>query len=281
MLEIGKTNSLRIVKKVPFGLYLDGGESGEILMPLRYIPQDCNVDDTIDAYIYNDSEDRLIATTEIPLAQVGDFACLKVLSVNQYGAFLDWGLSKDLLVPFREQKMTMEEGKKYIVYVYLDLESKRIAATSKIEKHFNKEKPDYTEGQEVTLLIWTQTDIGYKAIIDNKFQGILYANEVFQNLERGQKLTGYIKKIRDDGKIDLTLSKSELEKIDDLTQQILTLLKENNGFLAVGDKSSAEHIYELFKESKKSFKKSIGILYKQRIITIEDEGIRLVDNKNA
>jgi len=281
MLEIGKTNSLRIVKKVDFGLYLDGEESGEILMPLRYVPQNCTINDYIDAFIYNDSEDRLIATTEIPLAMVGEFAFLKVISVNQYGAFLDWGLSKDLLVPFREQKMSMEEGKKYIVYVYLDEESKRIAATSKIEKHFNKEKPDYTDEQEVELMIWTQTDIGYKAIIDNKFQGILYENEVFQNLERGQKLIGYIKKIRDDGKIDLTLSKSELEKIDDLTQQILTLLKENSGFLAVGDKSSTELIYELFQESKKSFKKSIGILYKKRLITIEDEGIRLVENKNT
>ena len=281
MLEIGKINSLRILKKVNFGLYLDGGESGEILMPLRYVPQDCHVDDTIDAFIYNDSEDRLIATTEIPLAQVGDFACLKVLSVNQYGTFLDWGLSKDLLVPFREQKMTMEEGKWYIVYVYLDEETKRIAATSKIEKHFNKEKPDYTVGQEVNLLIWTQTDIGYKAIINNEFQGILYANEIFQKLERGQKLTGYIKKIRDDGKIDLTLSKPGLEKIDDLSQRIIALLNENHGFLAVSDKSSAEDIYELFKESKKSFKKSIGILYKQRLIIIEDEGIRLVADKNV
>lgn len=281
MLEIGKFNSLKIVKKVNFGLYLDGGEYGEILMPLRYVPENCIVDDLIDAFIYNDSEDRIIATTEIPFARVGEFAFLKVLSVNQFGAFLDWGLPKDLLVPFREQKLKLEEGKKYIVHIYLDIETKRIAASSKIEKYLNKEKPDYTEGQEVNLLIWTQTDIGYKAIINNEFSGILYKNEIFQNIERGQKLIGYIKKIRDDGKIDLTLSKPELEKIDDLTQRILSLLKEKKGFLAVGDKSSAEVIYELFKESKKSFKKSIGILYKQRLISIEDEGIRLIDNKKT
>lgn len=281
MLEIGKFNSLRIVKKLNFGLYLDGGEYGEILMPSRYIPDNCNIDDFIDAFIYNDSEDRIIATTEIPFAQVGEFAYLKVLSVNQFGAFLDWGLSKDLLVPFREQKLNLEEGKKYIVHIYLDVETKRIAASSKIEKYLNKEKPGFIEGQEVNLLIWTQTDIGYKAIVNNEFSGILYKNEILQNIERGQKLTGYIKKLRDDGKIDLTLSKPELEKIDNLTQRILTMLKEKKGFLAVNDKSSAEIIYELFKESKKSFKKSIGILYKQRLISIEDEGIRLNEDKNT
>lgn len=281
MIEIGKINSLRVVKKVDFGIYLDGGKYGEILMPSRYTPENCMVDDIIDAFIYNDSEDRIIATTETPLAQVGEFAFLKVLSVNQFGAFLDWGLSKDLLVPFREQKTDLEEGKKYIVYVYLDLETNRIAASAKIEKYLNKENPDYTEGQEVSLLIWTHTELGYKAIINNQFSGMLYKNEIFQHIERGQSLTGYIKKIREDGKIDLTLSKPEKEKIDDLSHRILALLKENRGFLALGDKSSAEQIYELFNESKKSFKKSIGILYKQRLIAIEDEGIRLIENKNV
>jgi uncharacterized protein len=277
MLEIGKTNKLKVVKKVDFGLYLDGEESGEILIPTRYVPQNCSVDDFIDVFIYNDSEDRLIATTEIPFAQVGEFAFLKVLSVNQFGAFLDWGLSKDLLVPFREQKMTMEEGKKYIVYVYLDLETKRIAASSKIEKCLSKETPDFTEGLEVNLLIWTQTEIGFKAIINNKFQGILYKNEIFQNLERGQKIPGFIKKIRDDGKIDLTLSKPELEKIDDLTKRILILLKENGGFLAVNDKSSTEIVYSMFQESKKAFKIALGSLYKKRLIVFEDNGIRIIE----
>ncbi len=281
MLEIGKINSLRVAKKVDFGIYLDGGECGEILMPSRYIPENCKADDMIDAFIYNDSEDRLIATTETPLAQVGEFAFLKVVSVNQFGAFLNWGLSKDLLVPFREQKTDLEEGKKYIVYIYLDTETNRIAASAKIEKYLNKQNPEYAEGREVSLLVWMGTELGYKAIINNEFAGMLYKNEIFQHIERGQMLTGYIKKIREDGKIDLTLSKPEKEKIDDLSHRILAQLHANNGFLALGDKSSAQSIYELFNESKKSFKKSIGILYKQRLITIEDEGIRLIESKNV
>ncbi len=279
MTSIGKFNSLKILKKVNFGLYLDGGELGEILMPVRYIPLRCEVDDILDVFIYNDSEDRLIATNEQPLAQVGEFAFLKVKSVNQFGAFLDWGLPKDLLVPFREQKMTMEEGKSYIVYIYLDEESKRVAATSKIDKHINKEKPNLTEGQQVDLLIWTRTDLGHKAIINHEYSGVLYANEVFQNIEKGQQHVGYIKKIREDDKIDLTLSKPDYEKIEDLTDRILFMLQQNDGFLAVGDKSSAELIYELFHESKKTFKKTIGILYKQRLIAIEDDGIRLLETK--
>ncbi len=279
MLEIGKFNSLKIIKHVNFGFFLDGENLGEILMPLRYIPKDKTIGDFIDVFIYNDSEDRLIATNEIPIAQVGEFGFLKVVSVNQFGAFLDWGLSKDLLVPFREQKVKLEEGKNYIVFVYLDEETKRVAASAKIEKFFNKENPNYSEGQEVNLLIWTKTDLGYKAIINNNFPGILYSNEIFQNIEKGQRLTGYIKKIRDDDKIDLTLSKPDYEKIEDITERIIALLKENEGYLPISDKSPAELIYELFNESKKTFKKAIGILFKQRLIVIEDEGIRLTDTK--
>ncbi|MEI6124484.1 MAG: S1-like domain-containing RNA-binding protein [Bacteroidota bacterium] len=281
MVHIGKFNTLTVIKRVPFGLYLDGENLGEILLPLRYVPDGTNINSTIQLFIYNDSEDRLIATTQTPFAQVGQFAFLKVQSVNQIGAFLEWGLPKDLLVPFREQKITMQQNKYYMVYLYLDQKTNRIAATSKIEKHFQKQKPDYTEGQQVQIQIWTQTDLGYKAIINNRFHGILYTNEIFQNIQRGQQLTAFIKKIRDDDKIDLTLSNPAELKMQTLTQKILTLLQQNDGFLPVGDKSSTELIYELFNESKRNFKKTIGILYKQRLISIENEGIRLIEDKNS
>ncbi len=277
MLEIGKTNSLRIVKKVPFGLYLDGGESGEILMPLRYVPQDCNIDDTIDVFIYNDSEDRLIATTEIPFAKVGDFAYLKVASVRPEGAFLDWGLPKELLVPFREQKITMTEGKSYIVAVFLDLATNRIAASSKIEKFFKKEITDLSDNQIVDIMIDHETDIGYTAIVNNAYHGLLYKSEIFQPLPKGMKCTAWIKKIREDNKIDLSLTEPGRNKIGPLADKILAELKNNHGFLPLNDKSPSENIYASFQQSKKSFKIALGYLYKQHLITISDDGINLVN----
>jgi uncharacterized protein len=278
MAEIGKLNKLRIVKELDFGIYLDGGEHGEILMPRRYVPENCKIDDVIEVFIYLDSEDRIIATTEIPYAMVGEFALLKVVSVNDFGAFLDWGLPKDLLVPFREQKKKMEEGKSYIVHVYLDQTSKRIVASSNLDKFLDKLSNDFGPGQEVDLLICTRTEIGYKAIINNTHWGVLYKNEVFQTLDRGQRIKGFIAKIRDDKKIDLCLQKPGYEKVDDLLKTIIDRLKEEGGFIAAGDKTSSEIIYELFGVSKKTYKKAIGALYKSKLITIEDEGIKLSDD---
>jgi len=275
MIEIGKINSLRVVKFVDFGAYLDGQEKGEILIPKRYIPLTVQVDDIIDVFIYTDSEDRIIATTEKPYAQVDEFAYLHVTSVNKYGAFLDWGLLKDLLVPFSEQKQDLEEGNSYIVRVFLDKLTERIAATTKIDKYLNAELPTYQPDDAVEILIHSQTDIGYKAIVDNKFWGILYENEVFRTLKRGQRLTAYIKKVRPDGKIDLNLDKPGFEKIDDLTDRIIEKLKANNGFIGVTDKSSPETIYGMFAASKKTYKKAIGSLFKQRLIEILEDGIRL------
>jgi len=275
MIEIGKINSLRVVKFVDFGAYLDGQEKGEILIPKRYIPLTVQVDDIIDVFIYTDSDDRIIATTEKPFAKVDEFAFLKVTSVNKVGAFLDWGLLKDLLVPFSEQKQTLEEGKSYIVRLFLDKLTERVAATTKIDKYLNTELPTYQPDDEVEILIHSQTDIGYKAIIENKFWGILYENEVFRTLKRGQRLTAYIKKVRTDGKIDLNLDKPGFEKIDDLTDRIIEKLKTNNGFIGVTDKSSPETIYGMFGASKKTYKKAIGSLFKQRLIEITEDGIRL------
>lgn len=275
MLEIGKINSLRVVKKVDFGIYLDGGQYGDILMPLRYTPENCLVGDLVDAFIYNDSEDRLIATTEIPLAQVGEFAFLKVVSVDQYGAFLDWGLPKDLLVPFREQKITMCQGKSYIVAVFLDKATNRIAASSKIEKFLKKEITDLTDNQMVDVMIDHETDIGYTAIVNNAYHGLLYKSEIFQPLPKGMKCTAWIKKIREDNKIDLSMTEPGRNKIEPLAEKILAELKNNQGFLPLNDKSPSEMIYASFQQSKKTFKIALGYLYKQRLIVISDDGIRL------
>ncbi len=276
MAQIGKINQLEVLKELDFGIYLDGGELGEILMPKRYVPEGTMLGDYIEAFIYLDSEDRLIATTEKPLAQVEEFALLEVVSVAQVGAFLNWGLPKDLLVPFREQRKPMEVGEKYLVYVYLDTDTKRIAASSKIEQYLDNIPVDYDENEEVDLIIINQTDLGYNAIVDNCHVGILYKNEVFQELNAGDRVQGYIKKIRPDGKIDLRLDKVGYEKIGGLADLIISKLNQNNGFLPFTDKSSPEEIYRAFKVSKKNFKAAVGALYKQRLITLEENGIRLL-----
>jgi uncharacterized protein len=279
MTEIGKINHLEVVKEVDFGIYLDGGDLGEILMPKRYVPEGTMTGDNLDAFIYLDSEDRLVATTEKPFAMVEEFALLEVVSVTQVGAFLNWGLPKDLFVPFREQRQPMEEGKKYLVYVYVDTNTKRIAASSKIEQYLDNIPVDYDLDEEVDLIIVNETDLGYNAIIDNSHFGILYKNEVFQPLNPGDKVQGYIKKIRTDGKIDLRLEKIGYEKISSFVDRIIAELQKNNGFLPLTDKSSPEEIYKTFKISKKNFKAAIGALYKKRFIALDENGIRLLTYK--
>ncbi len=276
MAKIGVLNNLRVVKEVDFGVYLDGGEHEEILLPRRYVPECCKVDDNIRVFIYLDSEDRFIATTESPYAMVGDFALLKVVAVESVGAFLDWGLLKDLLVPYSEQSPTMETGKSYIVRIYVDKKTNRIAATTRLDRYLDNEPGDFHAGQEVELLICNQTDIGYKAIINGTHWGVLYSNEVFQPLKSGQKRRGYIKKVRDDNKIDLSLHKPGYERVDDITDTILNVLKEQGGFISVTDKSPPETINKLFGVSKKTYKKAIGAIYKKKLITIENDGIKLI-----
>lgn len=279
MAQIGKLNHLEVLKELDFGIYLDGGDLGEILMPKRYVPEGTMLGDFLETFIYLDSEDRLIATTEKPLAQVEEFALLEVVSVTPVGAFLNWGLPKDLFVPFREQRKPMEVGKKYLVYVYLDIDSKRIAASSKIENYLDNIPVDYDENEEVDLIIVNETDLGYNAIIDYSHLGVLYKNEVFQELNPGDKVQGYIKKIRTDGKIDLRLDKIGYEKIISFVDRIIIELQKNKGFLPLTDKSSPEEIYKTFKISKKNFKAAIGALYKKRFIALEEDGIRLLEKK--
>ena len=276
-LKIGKLNTLKVIKELDFGIYLDGLNEGEILMPRQYIPEGTKPGDLVDCFIYFDSEDRIIATTLIPYAQVGEFAYLKVVSVNPTGAFLDWGLAKDILVPFREQKMDMGEGRKYIVYVYYDEPSKRIAATAKVEKYLNLEPHQFVEGEAVTILTYQKTDIGIKAIVNQTHIGVIHNSDIFMSLDLGMEMVAYIKKVKDDGKLDLLIQKPGYEVIDELSQFILDKLKIKGGYLELNDKSPSELIYHQMAMSKKSFKKAVGSLYKNRLITLEDSGIRLVE----
>lgn len=276
MAILGKINPLKVVKTVDFGVYLDGGSDGEILLPTRYVPENCQVGDTLPVFIYTDSEDRIIATTLTPYAMVGEFACLEVEAVNEVGAFLDWGLMKQLLVPFREQHAKMREGGRYPVFIYVDFESKRITASAKLEKFIDASHPELEPDQQVDLMIYKKTDLGWKAIVNQQYSGVLYNNEIFQNLEIGQKLTGFVKQIREDDKIDLMLQKPGFEKIDDFSVKLQELLKEAEGFLPLTDKSPADEIYERFGISKKTYKKAVGDLYKKRLIVLEEKGIRLV-----
>lgn len=206
-IQLGRYNRLEVVKEVDFGMYLNGDEDGEILLPKRYVPEGCKPGDVLNVFIYLDMDERLVATTLEPYVQVGEFACLEVAWVNQYGAFLNWGLMKDLFVPFREQKAKMQKGGRYVVHVHLDDESYRIVASAKVEHYLSKERPEYAPGEEVEVLVWQKTDLGFKVIVDNKFSGMLFHNEIFQPLEQGMRLHAYVKRVREDGKIDLVLQK--------------------------------------------------------------------------
>ena len=238
-IELGKYNVLEVVKEVDFGVYLDGGEEGEILLPTRYVPEDCKIGDLLNVFLYLDMDERLIATTLTPLVQVGQFACLEVSWVNQYGAFLNWGLMKDLFVPFREQKMKMQKGKRYVVHVHLDEESYRIVASAKVEHYLSTEKPEYQPGQEVNVMVWQRTDLGYKVIVENQFSGMLFHNEVFQPLEAGMHLSAFVKQVRPDGKIDLELQKAGARKVDDFSEVLLQYIKDNDGFTPLDDNTDA------------------------------------------
>jgi predicted RNA-binding protein (virulence factor B family) len=274
---IGKYNTLKVIKEVDFGVYLDGGEEfGEILLPIRYVPPGLKPEDEIEVFIYLDSEDRIIATTEEPYAVVGELAYLEVISVNKTGAFMDWGLMKDLLVPYREQAERMKEGEKYVVYIYLDDESRRIVATSKLNSALDNLLPEYEEGDKVDLMVIDKTDLGYKVAVNNVHTGMLYHNELFKPIKIGDKCNGFIKKVREDDKLDVTLEKPGYEKIDGLAGEVLEKLKSKGGQLDVSDKSPAELIYKVFGTSKKNFKKAIGTLYKQRIIEINKDSIKLL-----
>ena len=280
MLRLGDYNTLRIVKTVDFGLYLDGGEEGEILLPQRYVTNDMHIGDEIEVFLYLDQEERPVATTERPYAKVGEFAYLEVAWVNQFGAFLKWGLMKDLFCPFREQKKHMEQDHSYIIYIKVDEDSYRLMATAKVEKYLSvptiNDLPLLQHGAEVDILIWQKTDLGFKVIINNKFQGLIFENQIFQPLHSGMRVKAYVDHVRQDGKIDIVLQQTGRQQTLDFAEILLRYLYENDGYCNLGDKSPAELIYDRFQVSKKAFKKAIGDLDKRRLIVIEEEGVRLV-----
>ena len=279
-IKVGQYNTLRVVKEVDFGVYLDGGEAGEILLPAKYVPEGTVVEDEVEVFIYHDSEDRLIATTEEPYIMVGEFAFLETKMVNRIGAFLDWGITaKDLFVPFAEQRATMREGGVYLVYAFLDDMTGRIVASSKVDKYLDNTPPQYAVNESVELLVVQETDLGYKVIVENTHWGMVYKNEIFTTIEPGDFVTGYVKKVREDDKLDISLQPvGYRQAVGDgaLGERIVAELEKAGGFLPYGDKTDAEVIMQVFACSKKNFKKSIGNLYKSRRIEITPDGIRLV-----
>lgn len=287
MIKLGDYNTLKVVKlavrdnphayggKETFGVFLDGGREGDILMPQKYVPQGTKVGDEVRCFVYLDQDERPVATTETPLARVGDFACLKCTWVNEYGAFLDWGLMKDLFCPFREQKRKMEIGDSYIVYIHIDEDSYRIVATAKIDKYIESFTHSVPQGTLCSLLVWQKTDLGFKVIVDNRYQGLVYRDQIFRHVQTGDRMDGYIEKVRPDGKLDISLQPAGRRQTKDFAATLLQWLEGHGGFAPFGDKSSPDDIKRTFQVSKKVFKKAVGDLYKRRLITIADDGLRL------
>ncbi len=274
MPEIGKMNRLGVLRGSEHGLFLDGGHLGDILLPRCYVTRDYNPGDTIEVFLMFDSEDRLIATTLRPHAMVDEFAWLRVVSCSGAGTFLDWGLPKDLFVPFREQTVRMQEGRFYMVRIYVDPVSSRIAATARLDRFLDKTPAHYTAGQPVELLICAKTDLGYKAIVNGTHWGMVFHNKVFKPVACGQRIEGFIQQVREDGKIDLSLDKPGYGKVPGVAGAILAYLEQQGGFMPVTDKNPPEEIHALFGVSKKVYKQAIGALYKARRITFENGGTK-------
>ena len=277
MAQVGRFNKLEVVKEVDFGVYLDGGELGTILLPQRYMPEDCELGDWIDVFLYFDSEDLLIATTESPRVEVGRCEMLKVIDINDAGAFMDWGLPKDLLVPYSEQLKPMEVGYSYVVYVFHDQDSDRIAASTRLQDYLAEESVWVKPRQAVSLLIAGRTDLGYKAVINDQYLGLIFRDDAFRPLKVGERLPGFIKNIRPDGKIDLVISQGTLQGDHDLGEQIIESLRASGGVSTLTDKSQPEEIYRTFKVSKKKYKQALGSLYRSKRILLSAEKIQLVE----
>jgi predicted RNA-binding protein (virulence factor B family) len=277
MIQAGKYYHLKIVKFVEFGAYLDG-EGTEILLPKRYVPSDAKEEDEVEVFLYHDNESRLIATTDKPVAIAGEIALMKAVDKNKQGAFLEWGIMKDLFLPLSQQRSHIHVGQSYLVYLYVDEMTGRMAATERFEKYLSNEELTVEVKQEVELMVWEKTDIGYKVIINNRHMGVLHFGDVFRELEYGEKVKGFIKTVRTDNKLDVVLGERGYKRIGGEADQILQQLKENNNYLPYNDKSGPQEIYDFFGISKKSFKMAIGALYKQRLIEITQTGIRLLES---
>ncbi len=277
MIQLGKKNTLQIIRDTPVGMFLGEDDSNVVLLPKKFIEPEFKVGDEIDVFIYKDSEDRIIATRLKPFVEVNNFAFLNVSDANQYGAFLDWGLEKDLFVPFKEQKRKMTPGSNYVVYIYIDELTDRIVASSKINKFISNEVLQVEQAEEVDLLVYDETPLGYTCIINSMHKGLVYHNDIFQDVKIGDELKGYIKTIREGNLIDLSLQKIGFKHVLSSTDTILEYLKTHDGFMTFTDKSSPDLIERNFSMSKATFKKSIGILYRQRKVTLEEKGVRLVE----
>ncbi|WMX12582.1 S1-like domain-containing RNA-binding protein [Aureispira sp. CCB-E] len=280
MIELGKYNLLEVARSTPHGLYLEDKEGNDVLLPGKFIPEGTAVGDYLEVYIYRDNEERLVATTEEPKITLYEFASLKVSDVSEHGAFVDYGVGKDLFIPFREQKVAMEVDKYYLVYMYLDGQTDRLAGSTKIEQFLDlvDVEEDVVEvGDEVLVTVWGRSELGTNVIVNNRYKGLIYANELFENLKVGMTRAAYIHRVREDGKLDIRLEKDGYAKVEDNAQKILNLLKKRDGYLLLTDKSSPELIKKQLGMSKKTFKKSIGALYKQKRISLEDRGIRLLE----
>ena len=278
-MELGQYNKLKIARKVDFGVYLDGGDGTEVLLPARYLTGKERIGDEVEVFVYNDSEDRPVATTEKPFGTVGEMVYLTVKQVNDIGAFLEWGLQKDLLVPYSEQRQKMRKGGTYLIYIYIDDATKRIVATAKVEKYIGNVFPEYRRGDKVDCIFYKSTEIGYRVIVDNAHYGMLYADEMHCEIDDTQHFTAYVKGVREDGKIDLTLSDKAERRTAVLADKIVSYLKLNRGMMTITDKSEPELISSVFACSKKDFKKAVGLLYKNRQIEISEGKIELVDKK--
>ncbi|EGR1752129.1 CvfB family protein [Vibrio parahaemolyticus] len=276
MIKIGQINSLEVIKKADFGVFLDGDDYGSVLLPNKDVPEGTELGDHIEVFLYFDSESQLAATIDKPIAQVGEWGLMKIEGINQTGAFVNWGIKeKDLLIPFSEQRARFTAGQNILVYVYTDKASGRIVGTTKFNKWLDKTPANYEVNEEVDLIIAERSQLGYKAIVNGKHWGMIFPSDVFGKLFIGKKLKGYIKQVREDGKIDLSLQKVGVAKMDDLSSKIIDLLEKKGGFLPLNDKSSPEAIFDAFRTSKGTYKKTIGGLYKQGKIVIEKDGIRL------
>lgn len=275
MIKVGEFNTLRVIRTVDFGVFLDDGKEG-ILLPKRFVPAGLKVGDELEVFVYHDSEDRLIATTQKPLGTVGDIVALKAVSATKQGAFLDWGLMKDLFVPKSKQLGTMRVGGIYIVRIYIDEQTGRVAATEKIESFLSNEDLDLKEKDAVDLLVYRRTDIGYLCIINGKHTGVLHFSDIYQNIQVGDRLKGYVRKIREENKIDLALGERGYQRVSGEAGKILELLEQHGGFLPYHDKSDPEDIYDNLGMSKKAFKMAIGNLFKQKIIRIKENGIEKI-----
>lgn len=275
MINVGSYNELEVVKQLDFGIYLRDGDT-EILMPTKWVPQDTKIGDKLNVFIFRDSDDRLIATTIEPYATANTFAFLEAKQVNQVGAFLDWGMDKDLLVPFREQSQRLEPGRSYVVFVYVDEETNRLTASTKLNRYIQNDNIELRDGDIVDLLIYSETDLGFNAIINNRYSGLIYKNEIYEAIRVGDKIKGYVKHVREDNKIDLSLQKSGFELVDDVKWRILNMMKQSDGFLSLTDNSSPEEIKAKLQISKKAFKKAIGALYRERLVKLTDKGVELI-----